>query len=687
MNKPTGAQREMIETVFVPTCVVATPGSGKTATVVIKIHHLLCGHESGYWTYQKKVLALSYTKEAANSLEFKVQKEISRDATDRLQTGTFHSYFLKALKKIGAELVHRRKNISSEAEVEQIMGIAARRVYEVSSEESAAIVSRLKTIRETGGISNATTEEDVKSLAALNEFEALMKEDRHFDFTSILQTAVIFLKSKGKEVERTPQYQEEAQKKNYEWEDELDLFVKADHIIVDEAQDLDRYQMDIILELSGNNKIVDIVGDDDQSIYGFRGGLGYKGMKEFMEKTDASPIKFEQNFRSRPEILRVAQQVIDENVHRIPKTLNANHGPGCDVLTIDEWEFAATEVDFIVRNIAQQLAAKADSGSNEKLEIGILARKNKLLDHFELALKLKNIDHYRAPKDDIWSKLPLTAFVEFMRDPKSIGPKSGARQCLEWAKVDSDLVDLRNLGNLKTQDGRTLAIVEHLVVVLNRCKVIQGCQNDRDVSEFIAMLFSWFLRVIKLNGEARIWSKPKQEHLVKILRVGARTFGGSLSLQVNDPELKGLFSRDEDGTQVAGFKGTLSKRISSWENSRKNSKEGTYEIKLLTMHGSKGLEFDEVWLVGCDDSTIPGEADDSVPMSEWERLEEERRILYVGITRAKNILHISHSKSGQFDEKPDNSRGRTRFLNVVDTHRIPYKQLFRPPTKVDKLTV
>jgi DNA helicase-2/ATP-dependent DNA helicase PcrA len=678
MSTPTRAQQEMIETVQQPNCVVAIPGSGKTSTVIQKIGHLLTGHENGLWPYQKHILALSYTKEAAEALDRKVKDEIGDRAIGLLATGTFHSYFLRALRRVGATAVCG-KDLVFEGVVKQTMAIAVRRVYGDDRDGNRDIIKRMLRFRELGGAGNQDAIEPENFARVLREFEAIMKEDRKFDFVSIINTAVQFLNSQGSDVERTNNYRAEAVRKNYTWPDELQMFVNAGHVIVDEAQDLDRSQMDIILKLAENGMVVDIVGDDDQSIYRFRGGLGYWGMKEFMEKTGAVEIKFERNFRSRAEILQLAQVIIDENIHRIPKTLNPFHGRGDDVISLDKWEYAETEVSFIINNIAERLSPKGRGKPDESIDMAILARKNSQLDHFELALKARGIAHYRAPKESIWLKMPLAAILAFLKDPMSTETKSGTRQILEWADINSDNIDFASLETFVSQDTRGKALARELVKVRDDIRYLGARATDEDVSNVIGSLYKWVVLAIKLNGEEKCWTKKRQEANRNFAMWGARTLGGTTAIQSVEREEPDKSECDLDEVHYDGFKGSLSSRISALEYLGKACEEERQAIKLLTMHGGKGLEFGEVWLVGCDDDTIPGKESKECGLSEWERVEEERRILYVAVTRAKWLLHISYSEFHHFSHKYAKRRSLSRFLNVIHRNRIPTRELYLPP--------
>jgi superfamily I DNA/RNA helicase len=338
-----------------------------------------------------------------------------------------------------------------------------------------------------------------------------MMEDRQFDFVSIINTAAQFLKSRGKGVERTIDYRAWAKRNNFTWADELKLLVDADHVIVDEAQDLDRSQMDIVLALADNGMTVDIVGDDDQSIYRFRGGLGYEGMKEFMEKTGAVEIKFEKNFRSRPEILHLAQCVIDVNIHRIPKTLNPFHARGYEVISIDNWKYAETEVDFIVRNIAGRLGANRPNNADAKLDVAILARQRRQLDYYELSFKALGIAHYRAPKESIWLKMPLAGMLAFLKDPFSLQSKGGTRQLLEWAAINSDRVDLRSLEKVESENLEEMTQVENLGFIRKHIASLNSSSTNDEISEIVGHLYKWLLRAIEINGVRMKWKKSVQE--------------------------------------------------------------------------------------------------------------------------------------------------------------------------------
>jgi DNA helicase-2/ATP-dependent DNA helicase PcrA len=663
-----------------PVCVVAIPGSGKTLAVVHKISYLLSGHTNGFWTRPKQVLALTYTREAAQGLQNKIQAHVGQSLTRELTTGTFHSIFLNSLKAIGSEVVSR-KNLAGADVIKQVMAIAVRRVYSDKPTEHSRIVDRLLKARELETMFNGDDSDIDQVECVMREFDALMKEDSQFDFTMIMRESLKFLTSKGQDVERTPQYRAIARPADFGWIDELPLFVKANHIIVDEAQDLDRIQFNIILKLAEIGITVDIVGDDDQSLYGFRGGLGHHGMTEFMDSTGAHLVKFEKNFRSKVEILELAQKVIDQNEHRIPKTLHPFHGRGNEGISLDEFETVDREVDFIVRAIATRLLEDSKSKIVVSLDMAILARHNNLLDNFEAKLKSQSILHYRAAKESIWSKLPLVGFLAFLEDPTAAHDKGGTRQCLEWAGIDSDAVDCRSLQVTGTLAVNSQTLVRSLATVRGFVSSLNSGSSDEDVTNVVGHLYAWALIAIDLNGsKEKGWSEKKQATNRKLAMWGAKTLGGQHAVDIGDHAVDQYISKEPGEMQVSGFTGPLSNRISALKFLNKKCEDKSQGLKLLTMHGSKGLEFDEVWLAGCDDATIPGEDEHGGNLPEWQRIEEERRILYVGVTRAKRILHLSYSQFPDRGNRCGQPQQRSRFLNVIDTHRLATRQLFIPPT-------
>ncbi|WP_053572973.1 ATP-dependent helicase [Caballeronia cordobensis] len=364
------------------------------------------------------------------------------------------------------------------------------------------------------------------------------------------------------------------------------------YLLVDEFQDTDPLQYRWIELHAKAGSIVTVVGDDDQSIYAFREALGYRGMESFIEAFDAKPVVLGSNYRCRAEILDAADRVIRNNVDRIAKVLRAEKGPGGSVLTSrhpDEYEEATAAVEVL-----GPLLAKGQS-------CAILARTNRILDPLESVCRSHGIKYYRASGASVLSRpegalmCNLLEIVERIKD-------TGLDAVL--AHLGLTAQQLRalhaDMGAELTQKGRA-----ELVAL--------GLPEDvaTNYREFMKRLAEWQslcdrkFYSLTLSGVAEWMLKyAKRDSAIRAIEATNEVLGrlsGSFAQRL-------LFLRQDNNEPTPGA------------------------LILTTMHSSKGLEWDHVWIARSEETIVP-DAKSTEP--------EERRLFYVAMTRARESLMIS----------------------------------------------
>ncbi len=339
---------------------------------------------------------------------------------------------------------------------------------------------------------------------------------------------------------------------------------------------------------------VTVVGDDDQSIYGWRGGLGFNGFVDFQKKTGAKALALDICYRCRPEILEVADRVIRNNVARIPKTLIASKSRGGDV----QFRY------FGDKHI--EADAIADEVGKNPGQWAVLARTNRVLDDVEAALQSAQIPINRLGGKSIWEN---PAIVLYMGALVSLhgGPSRGLENLIAWAEERE--VTLQKLHN-------SLKGMEFDYIRGSLAK--DYCLNTRQLQE------SWSdwrkeLRIGKiapvLSGLVQ-WmahAQPKRKGDVKMAEVAM----GVLSRMDESLTLKQRIDKIRRGIMI------------------QRSKDERGAVTIATLHSSKGLQFPRVWIPGLKEGTLPSDSN--------EDIEEERRLFYVGITRAEDQLITSTS--------------------------------------------
>lgn len=654
--------------------VTAIPGSGKTKTVTDKIVHLLRGHERGLWRTPKRVMAVTFTSEAGQELTERATAAAGADALERLQTGTFHGLLLAALKRIGSEVTHRRIATAGQTEQYRERALNAKsewfrkaRALEEKAQHYALFERARCVVTDPYGIEeaeregkNSSAERQLKD--AVEHYKKLMKENRLMDFAMIMEESLAYLRSStGEEVERTPSYlnqraQELAQGTAPSHSEELtDTFLRADHAIVDESQDTDEYQLCIILEIADRGVIVDMVGDDDQSIYMFRHGLGYAGMQTFLERTGARHFVLDINYRCRDEVLELAGQIIRQNTKRHDKELTGTRGSG-GIITLDVEDTGAGEL----RRVQDSLTAmfndeKAGKPVRTK---AIIARVNRILDEYQVELSKANIKVERVGGGDLWGEAPV-CFMAALIEGLTENSRYGIDQALHFAGVNPDWVDLSTmtLKAVNTKTEKAQFAVETLGLMWRNCRHKIHSAFPEHVTDAVAEIYGWFLGVVE-HGK---FSKAQKVYYAGRFRMAARVLGGDAAARKAEhaSALKGEW-KDREASQGTGLTGNLARRLRTVRMLDRTGTDDPAAVKIVSMHGAKGREWDVVFIVSCEDSIIPGRRSDD----DAELRAEERRLLYVAITRARDELHLSWSRQRLGSEKEEEEI-ECRFLAAL----------------------
>ena len=393
---------------------------------------------------------------------------------------------------------------------------------------------------------------------------------------------------------------------------------RASHMLIDEYQDTDPIQYRWAKIHGENGTKIITIGDDDQSIYSFRSALGFKGMELFQSTFDADAYVLRTCYRCHEEILYAAMSLIEKNTHRVPKRLNSALGRGGRVDIIDVIE-ANNEIEQIIKKATEVEGSWA-----------VLARNRKLLDTLEAHIKESGLTYKRL-------------------DSKNILDNPEIESCM------------RLLGSLEFKNN-THSVIDSLMFLQEDESNIETIKNylssNRQGFEFIAKsdFGSCSKEVMDLSV---IWGDLKQDtsDVTEIKRRCTSLLKIIWAAKEVTPDKQGkIFQVFMDMFSSWALKKGWNEAVSLCNymlKNRKNIDDKVYDIVLGTMHSSKGLEFDNVWLMAMNEAVCPGGA------STTEEIEEERRLVYVGMTRAKKYLALSYYK-----EKI------SFFLNEIDYENV-----------------
>lgn len=362
-------------------------------------------------------------------------------------------------------------------------------------------------------------------------------------------------------------------------------------LLVDEAQDMDEVQMEWVKAHGLSGIEVSLVGDDDQSLYAFRHALGYLGLTEVSSTLVSTETTLPLNYRCAPNILAHSAKLIAHNKVRAPKRIEAFKTVPGELQVIraaDRWDEAE-----ILQDRIKMFGIKS--------EWGVLGRTNSLLDAVEISLSGASIPYRRTGGKRIWDRKLGSAFLGILRSVLD-GGWTGAANALSFAGVDAGYISSREI----LTGGDCL---NYLATILETRNTATDDQP----------------KVLGLLAGMTSWIEQSKKGRVELVIHGVSTW---MKPYCENPQLVSMLQRMDES--LAKLSGTLSQRLRFITTA--DSQQRSCGIQLMTLHASKGLEFDNVWIVGVEEGNLP-----HTDSSE----EEERRLMYVGMTRARNRLILS----------------------------------------------
>ncbi len=362
-------------------------------------------------------------------------------------------------------------------------------------------------------------------------------------------------------------------------------------LLVDEAQDMDEVQVAWVKAHGLAGIEVTLVGDDDQSLYAFRHAMGYAGLIGVTETLASTETTLPLNYRCAPNILNHAARLIAHNKERAPKRIEAHRTSTGDIQIVrasDRWD----EADIVADRI-RTLGIGA--------EWGILGRTNSQLDPIEICLSGSGIPYKRTGGKRIWDRKLGSAFLGIQRSVLD-GGWTGAANALAFAGVAPAYLNSREVQG----DGDYM---QYLARILE----LRGPEGDHHQ------------RVAGLLAGFSSWTEQARKGRVELVVHGVSAW--LLPHCKNDQQVAMLNRLESSVAKLSGSLGQRLRFLTTADNKQKSA-----GIHLMTLHSCKGLEFDNVWIMGTEDGNLP-----HTDSSE----EEERRLMYVGMTRAKNRLILS----------------------------------------------
>jgi Superfamily I DNA and RNA helicases len=622
-------QREAVEHIDGPLMIVAGAGSGKTKVLTTRIAHLMNHGVDAF-----NILALTFTNKAAAEMKERIERILGNSEARNLYVGTFHSVFARILRAEANKLGYPNNFTIYDTDDAKsvIKGVINDMQLDDKHYKPSYIYNRISAAKNSLIDSaaykqdNHIQQEDAKSNRPLmgDIYEAYSKrcfKNGAMDFDDLLFKMYLLLT-------HFP-----------------DVLAKYQHrfkyVLIDEYQDTNLAQYAIIKMLGAVHENICVVGDDAQSIYSFRGATVQNILQFQDDYEDVKVIKLEQNYRSTQSILNVANQVISNNKNQIPKSLWTDNSEGEKITLVrtltdnDEGRFIADAItELKLRN------------HYLNKDFAILYRTNAQSRSFEESLRRKNIPYKLYGGISFYQRKEVKDYLAYLRLIVNTQDEENLKRVINYP--------VRGIG--KTSIERILiAANEHDITfweVLQQPALtgLKGAASSA-IEQFVYMIRSFQVMLEKGNAYDVAFAVGKHTGLVQELFNDKSVEG--LARYENVQELLNSIKEftetpDEEGELRDKSLGSYLQQITLLTDTD-NDNEDQDAVKLMTIHAAKGLEFPCVFSVGLEENLFPS----AMSMYDRDDLEEERRLFYVAITRAKQRLWITYANS------------RYRFGNLI----------------------
>lgn len=629
-------QKRAIEHPGGPILVLAGAGAGKTSVLTQRIARLCQQGVS-----PDRILVVTFTNKAAKEMKERLAQLLGQDAVKSIWAGTFHSICGRILRQYIEQLnlgYTAQFVIYDPRDQEKLMDQVIRSLnldpkeYKVSQ-----LLHKVGKYKSVGLDPDALSDlEDPFDSRIYKQYQRLLRQNNAVDFDDMLFLTLRLLQQVPEALTTLQQ--------------------RFEHILVDEYQDTNMVQFELIKLLGGYWRNIFVVGDVDQSIYSFR-HADFRIILRFQQDyPDATLIKLEENYRSTARIIAAANQLIRQNQERFEKTLIPTRGPG-EPIHFYVAQHEDEEANFIVQQI-QRLKAQENLNWSD---FAILYRTNAQSRIFEQKLVSANMPYHVVGGFRFYDRREikdLLAYLHVIANPRD---SLSLRRILNVPKRGLGPKALETLETFASIEGRGLTLWQAIQENSVTCQLssqgqealeafVQLIQHLQAVSRPVGELLE---RVYVESGyEAELESEADEK-----VRQNRRENVQALIQAAIDYEKK-----SEDPTNLQGFLEEIALVADS------DPKQEAKAIRLMTVHSAKGLEFPVVFIPGVEENIFPH----ARALCEGESaIEEERRLMYVALTRARNRLFLTYCKARR-NKRASLSHRLSRFMLEIHEHvRIP----------------
>ena len=621
-----------------PLLIIAGAGAGKTKTLTAKIAYLI--DELGVSPYS--ILAITFTNKAAKEMKDRVYAQVG-DIAKKMIVSTFHSFGLRLLRDNCEVLGYDRNFVimDSDDSLTVVKKIIRDMGYDSKIYNPKAIRNKISSCK------NEMTSPSMYEKYAVSEYEKIvceiyrryedkLQKNNSVDFDDLLLLPIKLFKTHPEILERYQDYYE--------------------YILVDEYQDTNEAQYILTKMLSAKHRMLTCVGDDSQSIYSFR-GANYKNILNFeKDYKDAKTTLLEQNYRSTSTILDAANDVIKNNKQRKDKKLWTARGVGEKIKYYRSYN-EKDEAQYVVRKIKELL-----NRGTEYKDIAVLYRTNAQSRVMEEEMLKENLPYRVVGSFYFYSRKEIKDLIAYLRLIHNSKDNVSLLRVINVPKRGIGLKTIENLTN--KADSENTSIYEAIdsgkeLAFKEMIEKLKELSNELTLTELIDKVLDATGMREELESERTLEAEVRLENLEEFK-----------SITKSFEEREGLISLEDFLLEIS--------LVSDVEDYN----DDPNRISLMTIHSVKGLEFDHVFVIGLEEGLFPH----MNSLMESSDVEEERRLMYVAITRAKDDLHLVNARRRTLFGK-EQINPVSRFVGEINTNLIESNVKDEPKQVEEKIEV
>jgi DNA helicase-2/ATP-dependent DNA helicase PcrA len=601
-------QREAVEAPDGPVLVVAGPGSGKTRVLTHRVAYLV--KNRGISPY--RIMAVTFTNKAAREMKERLHLLLGDQVLRQITIGTFHAVCVRILRREADQTPYNRNFVIYDTG-DQI-SLVRRCLKELNLDDSDFSprsvldgISRAKSQLIGPGEYVAVSYEQEAVARVYRRYQRLLLESNALDFDDLLMVTVQLLRANHQVLDK---YQRQYQ-----------------HILVDEFQDTNIAQYVILKLLAARHRNLFVVGDEDQSIYAWR-GADFRNVQRFRDDyEDVEVILLEQNYRSTQTILDTAHNVISRNVERVQKGLWTENEPGVPVTAMEAYD-EQEEAQYVLQEIQRLIAEEGYAPG----ELAVMYRTNAQSRALEEAFIRGGVPYKLVGATRFYERREIKDALAYLRlihnpqDAVSLG---------RIINVPRRAIGQKTMGQLESwAESHGVSLFGALQMLRDHEDAPVGPRGRASLLKFLGLLEEF----IAVRQELSVLELL--DLVLDLTGYGSYVRDGSQEGEERWENLNELraVAKEYSSLPVEESLTTFLEEV-ALVSEVDNLEEQVQASCLLTLHMAKGLEFPVVFIVGLEEGVLPHNRSMETP----EELEEERRLFYVGITRAKERLYLLHT--------------------------------------------